>query len=450
MKFKHISRYLFSVPALLLATNTLFAQQQEPLSLQQAIDAALQNNHLLKIKSLQIDEKKAKIKEDEIKRYPAVTLNSTYQYNINVGELVIPQGSFGALPLNAETTIQLPNQDKAFELGKHNNFNAGATIYQPLSQQAKISTGLEVSKTDVLIAGQEKRKASQQIEQAVEKLYFGLLINRKQAEEANAKLDLAKIKLYDVESGLLSGKTILLSKEGIQANIADEEQNILKLSIQEEDYTNDLKRLTGLPVHRFALTEIEVNPAEKKPIEEFLSSGKANNADIKMAGYTEEKARLAIKAAKQSYIPDFGVIAGYTYQQGNVLYPTNNPFAGLNFKWNIQDIFSNRQVLSQRSILLEQARENKANTEEQLSNDIEKAFRKIRQAEALISAAQKVLRFRTEEMKIQRDKQDAGLNVPSEVLSAKSLLAKAEADLYAAQLNYRLAQSDLRILTEGE
>jgi outer membrane protein TolC len=47
------------------------------------------------------------------------------------------------------------------------------------------------------------------------------------------------------------------------------------------------------------------------------------------------------------------------------------------------------------------------------------------------------------------DKSDAGLNTKVDVLNAKSSLSKSEADLYAAQLSYRLALSDLNIL-EGQ
>ncbi|PRY53073.1 outer membrane protein TolC [Arcticibacter pallidicorallinus] len=449
MKSKHIIHCIAALLLVTLSERPALAQQQT-LTLQQAVDAALANNHLLKAKSLQIEEKKAKVKEDAIKKYPAVTLNSTWQYNANIGELVIPRGSFAALPLNASTVIQLPDADRSFELGRHQNFNAGATIYQPLTHQPKIQTGLEVGKTDILIAAQEKRKAALQIEQAVEKLYFGILINSRKEDELKAKLELSKLRLYDVESALLSGKAIHLSKEGLQASRADEEQELLKLIIQREDYAADLRRLTGIDVLKFNLNPIDINPSQPEEMPDYQSSALSANADLSIAELTVNKTRLALKAARQNYLPEVGIIAGYTYQQGNILYPTNNPFAGLNFKWNIQDLFANKQVLNQRSLQLQQAKENEANALEQLQADVEKAVRKISQAEALVNAAQKVLNFRRQELKVQLDKQAAGLNVLADVLSTRSTVAKAEADLYGALLNYRLAQSELNTLTKGE
>jgi len=438
-----------------LATAPAYAQQAQALTLEQAVEMALQNNHLLNVRKLQVAEKEAKVAEDAIKRYPVASVSSSYQYNANLGQLVIEQGSFGALPLGG-TTIALPNEEKTFPLGKHHNFNAGVTLYQPLTQLGKIKTGIEVAKTDAELARYEQSKAALQIRQAIEKLYYGLLITQKQQDEANAKIKLAQMRLYDVESALLSGKTIDVNKAGLQANIADEEQNLLKLRIQTEDYTADLKQLTGIEADSLALTPLPdagitgaaANTAAGAPasLDAYLSNAAETNNDIKIASLTEIKTQKAIRAAEQSNLPDIGLVAGYSYQTGNLLFPNNNPFVGAQFKWNIQDLVANKQVIRQRQFLSQQARENLINTQNQVKNDVSKTHRKLTQAAALIAVAEKAVKYRTEELKVQTDKQASGLNLEADILNTRSLLAKAEADLLAAQLNYRLAYSDLQRL----
>lgn len=422
-----------------------YAQQAQPLTLEQAVDMALQNNHLLNVRKLQVSEKEAKVAEDAIKRYPVASVSSSYQYNANLGQLVIEQGSFGALPLGG-TTIALPNEEKTFPLGKHHNFNAGVTLYQPITQLGKIKTGIEVAKTDVELARHEQSRASLQIKQAIEKLYYGLLITQKQQEEANAKIKLAQMRLYDVESALLSGKTIDVNKAGLQANIADEEQNLLKLRIQTEDYTADLKQLTGIEADSVTLAPVANMAVATGTLDSYLTNAASTNNDIKIASLTEIKTQKAIRAAEQSNLPDIGLVAGYSYQTGNLLFPNNNPFVGAQFKWNIQDLVSNKQVIRQRHFLSQQARENLINTQNQVKNDVSKTHRKLSQATALIAVAEKAVKYRTEELKVQSDKQASGLNLEADILNTRSLLAKAEADLLAAQLNYRLAQSDLQRL----
>jgi outer membrane protein len=158
---------------------------------------------------------------------------------------------------------------------------------------------------------------------------------------------------------------------------------------------------------------------------------------------------LGIKAARQSYLPDLGFVGGYLYQRGNSVMPHDNPFVGVNLKWNIQDVLANKHVVKQRVLLSQQANENLANTRDQLNTDVDKTYNKIIQTKNLIAVAQKAVNFRREALKIQLDKSAAGLNTKVDLLNAQSSLAKSESDLYAAQLSYRLALSDMTIL-EGQ
>ena len=445
MKTRHIT--VAFLMTLILTSRYSAAQQKEAISLSKAIEMALQNNHLLNARKWQVAEKLAKVEEDRVKKYPVVNVSSSYQYNAALGALTIPQGSFGSLPLSSGTTVLLPDTEKKFDLGSHHTANAGVMVYQPITQLSKIKVGIDIAKTDVTIAEQERDKTILAIRQAVEKLYYGLLISAKQQTEAQAKLELARLKLYDVEGALLAGKTVDVSKVGLQASIADEEQNLLKLQIQEEDYTADLKLLTGSTATGFVLENVAVLPEVVASAEEYKLAAASQNPDIRVATLGELKTEQAIKAARLSYRPDVGAVAGYTYQVGNILFPTHSPYVGVNFKWNIQDIFSNKQVLMQRGALLQQAHENTAGVKEQINAEIDKAHRKIKQAGALVMVAQKAVNYRTEELRLQTDRLEAGQSLRADILTIRSLLARAEADLLAAQLNYNLARSELALLT---
>jgi outer membrane protein TolC len=159
------------------------------------------------------------------------------------------------------------------------------------------------------------------------------------------------------------------------------------------------------------------------------------------------KADNAIKASKYSYLPDLGLLGGYTYQEGTSIYPKNNAFIGASFKWNIQDLLTTRSVQLQRISARKQAEENLLNTKEQVNRDIAKALRKLKQSEELIKVAGKVVEYRRADLKIQSDRRNSGLNLEADLLTAKAAMAKSESDYYAALLNYRIALSELKILT---
>jgi len=443
-------KYISAVTSLFLVVwLPISSQDQSSLNLEAAIEMALQNNHLMNVKRLQIDEKQQKVNEDKVKFLPVIGIGGSYQYNSNLPSFTIDQGRFGILPFSG-MYYPLPPVDEIIEVGEHNVYNAGLTLYQPLTQLGKISSGVKVSKTELQIARTEENKTAFQIKQAVEKLYFGILILQKQIDEANLKVMMAEIKLKEAENALLAGKTTESSRYGLAASAADEQQNLLKLKMQSDDFAADLKQLIGITGTGDLLLEPvtdEYLVEKTEAIDTSLKEALLKNNDLKLAALIKTKAEYAIQVSKLSYFPDLGLLGGYTYQKGTMIYPKNNSYIGASMKWNLQDMISNRAVQRQRIYIKEQAEENLANTREQVNKDIAKAYRRLLQSQELIRVAGKVVEYRSEDLKIQNNKRIAGLNLESELLSAKAAMAKAESDYFAAQLNYRIALSELKILT---
>jgi len=451
---KQFSKFLLSLLlASVFAINCTQAQQTTTLTLEQAIEAAKQNNSLLRIKQLQVSEQDAKVRESKVKYYPSVTVNAAYQYNAAFGQLTIPEGAFGALPLYYPNTgvvnVALPDKEKTFDVSQHNNVNIGATIYQPITQLKKIKTGVDVAKTEQAIAQAELTKSELQIINAVEQYYYGILAIRKRKEEAQKNIEVAKLKLYDVQSALIAGKTTQVNEVGMQADIANQEQELLKLKFQEEDYIAEFKKWTGIPGNELVLADENTTAPISKMLEEYQKSATTNNTDLQIINLQKQKAELAIKVAKLSSLPDVGVFAGYTFQEGNNIMPKSNPYIGVNFKWNIQDIFSNKQVLTQRQYVQQQAEANEKYTKEQTAVSIEKAYRKMKQAEELIAVAQKAVDYRNAELKLKKDRKETGIGKPIEILETEAALAKSDADLYGAIMSYKVALAELKMLTEN-
>lgn len=453
---------LFVIALILFSPTAEARENSEKLSLQKVINLAVQNNRLLSIKQLQFYEKQQKVNEDRVKYFPQVIVAGAYQYHSKLGNVTIQEGSLGQASLGPINT-PLPANDTKLEMGGADVYSAGVMVYQPISQIPKIMAGVNVAKTDMEIAKIEQIKATLQVQQTAEKLYFGLLIMQKQKEEAEIKLELAKRKLYDVESAVLAGKTTTSSQTGLKANMADEEQNILKINFQIDDYSSDLKRLIGFSsTSAFLLEPLSVDDFEfvTLPIDALELKAQKGNPDLQIAHLYKTKAEYAIDASRRSYLPDFGILGGYIYQDGNAHHqPRDNTniefaprwniedaFIGVTIKWNVQDLFSNTYVKRQRYSMKKQAEENLANTMEQLTADIAKAQRKIIQSAELISVARKAVDYRREDFKIQNDRLHAGLNLETDYLFAKAALVKSEADLFAAQLNYRIVVTDLHIL----
>lgn len=441
-----IKSSLLLVISFLLGPLRLSAQTVPAYSLQQLIDSAVINSELLSIRQYQVQEKISRLKEDHIKRYPSATVDGSYQYNFSLPDIVIPAGTIGSVQTGTGTTQLLPSQASRFSIGSKSTYNVGVNIYQPIAEQLKINTAIAIGKTDIMLAEQQKEKTLLQLVLAVEQLYYGALIFQKQIETARMKLELEKARLYDAEGALTAGTTTGVNITGLRAAVANQEQNVLKFDIQMQDYLAELSRFTGLDVAILKPGDILTDHAGFNSIDEYKNTS-LNSPEMQIARFEKEKAQLAVKAARQNSIPSLGLMGGYYVQGGNPVLPGSSPFVGASLKWNIQDLFSNKQVQNQRQFQLSQAEQNTLYIQRQLDSQIDKAWRKVKQSQALIAAAQKLVGYRTDALKEQQDKQLSGRDIKTALLETKSQLAEAQADLYAAQMSNVLAIRELKNLS---
>ncbi len=376
------------------------ASAQTTYTLQKLQDAALQINHLLHIKELQVQEKNSKLKEDNIKKYPVPQVDGTYQYNFKLPDITIPAGVLGAIPLNGNSLQLLPAQPSRFSVGQKDSYNIGLSLYQPLTQQFRIDAGQAITKIDLGLLQTEKEKATSQLRLLVKQLFYQALITEKQIELETNKLLLAQIKLLDATDALKAGKAVKLNLSGLQADIAAQEQSRMKFTLQLQDQFGELTQLTNTRIEKIVFDETIDTDPQTVPVDDYKIAAQGNK-DMRIARLNVQKAALGIKEACLRNLPDIGIVAGYYVQQGNPVLPQSSPYVGVSLKWNLQDIFADKHLTDQRRIQYRQAEENLAFTRQQVETDIDKAWRRVRETESMISVARKVVAYRSLALKEQ-------------------------------------------------
>ena len=435
-----------AILAVALVGQPLLAQTSQPLTLAQAKEQAIQQNRRLKIARYKVDESAQKVTEARSRLYPLIIANGTYTYNGVTQDLTLPRGSIGVLP--GVTPIPLPQQDLTLFKAKHNLFLGNVLAFQPISQLGKIKDGVKVAEVDVDLARTQVSQAEQSIRQGVEKLYYGLLITQKQQQQAQTSIELTQLKLYDVESALLAGKTDPVNKVGLQADLASQQQQLLQLANQAEDYTADLNELLGQPASTsLVISALNDSLPALPPLTSFVDGAKTGNLDLRQAEQTSQKATLGVQAARKEYVPNLSALGGYLFQNVSSDLPQSNYFLGLQLSYNIVDFGRRRAALTGRLSQQQQANENAQYTREHITAEVEKAYRKARQAQSLLPIAGQAAQYRRDELKLKNDRLVAGLVLKRDVLETQVALTKAEVDLYSAQLAYRLALNDLDRLT---
>lgn len=422
-----------------------FAQQIKKLTLKTAINLAVRQNRLLKISHDQVRENEFKLKSARSQYFPRLTADGTYSYSTNIPILTVDQGAFGALPGN----ISLPPANFTVLQGDHLSYTAKATLYQPITQLMKVAIGDHVAKTNLQIQKTKLSQAELKIRLGVEKLYLGILLEQKKKREAKIKLELAKSKLKDAQTALEAGNTLNVSTIGLRADVLDKQQDVLKAQNKIDDYLYNLKQMLGQPSNQnIELKSYNVILDNSlQPISYFISKAKSRNPEIRLAQQTLRKADDGVKASRRNYIPDLGAFAQVQVQKGIPITPRENAIVGVNLKWNLFEFGKKRDLVQQRKLQREEAGLGLAQKRDDITGKVERLYRKVKRAELMIETAQKAVDLRKEEVRIQKNATNAGLKLETILLEAQSKLAKAEVDLLAAELNYKISLSELYIET---
>ncbi|HEX9513470.1 MAG TPA: TolC family protein [Puia sp.] len=437
-------KYLLTALILILLTACVYAQQSQGITLEQAKKMALEQNFPLLIQREKIVENQEKVKEAKSKRYPILLATGNYAYNGVSNDVTLRKGSFGNYQAS---NILVPEKDITLLKSKHNLYSFGGLAVQPITDQGKINAGIKVAGADVDIAHTQALQSELQVNQSVEKLYYGSLIAQKREESIKINIELIKLRLYDVESALSAGKIDSSVKTGLVAELADQEEKLLEAANQREDNEGDLAVMMGLP---YTATFILNTPSDAlpvvQPVEFYLQSEKSNNLDILLAGQTLQKARYGVLAAKKDFFPSLNAIGGYSNQSLISVLPTNNYFLGLMLSWNFMDFGKRKSVLNERNSQQKQAELNLDYSKKRMDNEVFKAYRKVVQSRELLATSQKALDYRRADYKLKKDHSDAGLILPKDLLETRVALVKAEQDYFSVQLGYRLAITALEIV----
>ncbi len=437
-----MKKLLMLIPSLMVSLT--WAQTY---TMQQLVDSALINNKLLQIKTYQIKEKQAALASTNQLRLPNLTIMGNYMYNFTPLRVNVPAGALGSTPIpGLPISIPIPFENVNQVIGKNNTVVAGAILYQPITEQFKISNGTNVKKIDVRIIEAEQQQTAEKIKNGIQQLYLGINATRYAITAIEGSIELAQAEVDYIQVAIESEKAIPMNYYGLKASLADEKQKKLKKEAELLKMVNTLNQLTQLQLTANQISDQVVSFPEEETLSNYVAKAQ-NSPDYQIAYLNQQKAIEGIRATKNSYLPDLGVIGGYMYQYGIDYINNNFAVLGVNLKWNINDIFRNKQEQHQREALKAQATLFAEHTQSEIEQNINTAYQELMLAKQLILVAEEVDEYRLLNFEMHKDKFDAGLINYKELVKTKQEHTKAKSDYYAALLNYQIHLSQIRALT---
>ena len=431
VKISHLSKLLLLSS---LALNV------SALTLDEAIDTALNNSTDLKKISMNVDAAKSDVKEKKSANFGRVDLLASYTH-YNIARTLAPLTPASMTP-DIATTQDL--------------MSAGVAYNVELFSGMATTRSIEIAAIQKEVAKNLKKLTKEQLIYNVKTLYVNILALKAQREAqslyAKALESLHKDILLRVELGnaakldeLKSSADLnrALSKlQEIQSNI-----EILKAtlaSVMMVDSISDLEPIT------IDLANVDMN---KENYQETL----AKTTKIKVAELDIQKKEKLKEKASAMYYPKISFSAYYGQSAGinDDTNPNSGDFenqeiwqAGVDLKWNIFD-FGKTSSLNQKSKIAQmQSRLDSLKTKRDLERSLSEALSKIELSIKSYESAQSELSLMEETQKIEQLRYDNGASDINDLLYAKARYQLAKSSFINAKYNYQNAKNYLDYLLE--
>src|ERR1700757_4715 len=437
---------LFLLVAIAFFTLTMAADEKgntappRHITLQEAVQLALQHNHDVRISGYTVDEKQHAKEVARSSYFPSIRNDSSFMHVTDTQLIQIYAGSLGTV---AGTPV--PTANAIINQGGKNFTTSGTQITQPLTTLLKIKRENDVAQAEVKVSREKAQLTGNDVALAVHQVYYSILIAQahRSATEARIKAseDLQSERVEQVKFGSALDQELIDSRaQSLQAK-----QEILTTDLQLSDLQLKLNDLTGLPL----TTALDLDPAVPEfqqtcPREECVSAAMASHPEILAARAEVQRAEAAVRFAKTDmWVPGVEAFARYSYQQNVPFLARNFGTFGVHFGYDVFDSGRKKALVHERQAQLSQAKENLAKLTDEVEVSVQTAYNKLQRTQQMLKVSEEVLSLRTESNRVRQQEliRGAALNSQADTTTAQEYDAKAL--LLQSQLDYFEAHDEV-------
>jgi outer membrane protein TolC len=237
------------------------------------------------------------------------------------------------------------------------------------------------------------------------------------------------------QTRLLEARTALLeARQGLQ-----------EVDKQIADLQEQLNGLLDLPLDtHLELVEPPLPVLPYQHAEDIIGIALASSPEIAEAQATVCKAQAALTAGKLAYVPSIAVVGGYLNQTAQSYVQQDVGYVGVMGTYTFVDWGKRRNVVRERQNLVGMATLKLHQTEDDVRQKAQKAFRDLVDSQAALKTAEEMVGLRKEAVKNATG--PGAMKNPTALLKTSKDLGLAQVDLVKADLAYRQAYVELMAL----
>jgi outer membrane protein TolC len=419
------------------------AVEPSPLTLQQAVNVALEKNPLRKAAMAETRVASADVREARSFLMPRLTFSETatrgndpvYVFGSKLRQQRFTVGDFALNKLN--TPLPFGNFTTRFG-GSWNLFDSFASWH-----------GVNRAKQMNAAAGHQLERTDQEIVFRVVDSYYGVLLAMKQldvaeqsAKTAQAILDRSQARFESglaVESDFLSAKVRMVAR---QQELIRARNNVDLARAQLDTAMGVAMDVLFQPAE--ALTERTL-PIPALP--EAEKQALANRPDLKRIAAEEAAQRQSVSIAKSSFGPRVNAFAGWemdnpTFVAGG---GGNNWLGGIEVQFDIFQGGARRAELSRQRALEEKVVAMKQAASDGVRLEVRRAYYDVDASRQQIEVARAVIAQAQESLRINQDRYDSGLSTITDLLGAEEATRRSQTDYWEAVYRFHTSYANLEL-----
>jgi len=440
-RFKSIITAVLGI-ILLIPSGLAMAQQTQDsliISLDQAIEIALEESNSVKIADLTIEKSGYAKKGSYAALYPNISANGSYQRTIKKQVMAMDFGG----------------QAMEIEVGKWNNVNAGISASMPLIN-AQLWQSLKLSALDVEIAVEQARSSKISMIKQVKQAYYAVLL----AQQVNAVYqdvyDNAVKNLEHSENMYNAGKTSEYEYLRAQVNVKNAEPNLYSSSTAIELAIWQLKAVMGIDLSAKIGVQGNIEQYKDELLSYTLSSDDMsldNNTTLAQLQLQNQQLERTIKMTKYQYIPTLAASFSYNYiAMGDDFKFKWNPYsvAGLSLNIPLFDGFAKRNNIRQYKATRDILQLNIEDTERNLRITFKNFENQITTYMKNYAAAESTLEMAQRSYDIAEKMYELGKATLLELNDAQLALVQAQLTMSQAVYNFMMTKASMEELAGNE
>lgn len=424
-------------------SGEVLAQQERPISLQEALQLAKDQNYQLRQAGNEADAAQARYRQTNAVWLPQLSVEEQY---VTTND---PLNTFGFKLKQEGVTQQDFMPSRLNDPDRIENFSTTFSVKQPILNPDGIFKR-SAAKKGMEAARAKAERTEYYIDFQVKRAYYGLVLARQRKTVIDTALVLARTAKKQASDFYDQG--MIDKADYLAANV-----RVLKLENQQtqaehavEQTDEQLKLLLGMKDEDAPLKPTDgIEPMPVSEPQWDLAKINQTRSDMQAIQFRIKAAKRSMQAAKGSFLPKLNAFGNYSWND-DVLFGSRGEsyMLGASLQWNLFSGFKQLGKVQEQKIQLrnaklmyeKQAHENKV--------ELRKARRNLRQAEKQISLTQEEIKQAREQLRIRTNRYEQGMEKTTDLLQAEVALSEARLQHAQALYQYRMSAAHLELLLE--